>query len=339
MQQLNADAQEWFPANHENNAGASNARSLNTNAPAQGSQKYSAQSRLNKYRESPGQGHGHEQIPAKNNSDIATDFQYLQGIIVRLTADPGHFEEVIDIFMQTLHIHLHSSEMMQQLCTFIFTNAIEEPSFRYNAARLCVLIQDESLIFRQLLKDLCVKEVEKNRQQPGFTLFLAELYSQGNQSNWKMLYVAVNKLISLGGDEKVKTACQTLKLAGYAMENFDKGMMEDLLELLETKKPFVQRNISTLIESVMNLRTHKWGHSISATNLTEGSSGSSNSMPNGFMSDTFYGPGGEELTEAERRFLDGEMDDFDDPDELYDPEPEMDEEIQAAFREFVKMGK
>lgn len=28
-----------------------------------------------------------------------------------------------------------------------------------------------------------------------------------------------------------------------------------------------------------------------------------------------------------------------DPDDLYDPEPEMDEEIQAAFKEFVKKSK
>lgn len=28
-----------------------------------------------------------------------------------------------------------------------------------------------------------------------------------------------------------------------------------------------------------------------------------------------------------------------DPDELYDPEPEMDEEIQAAFKEFLKLSK
>jgi hypothetical protein len=31
--------------------------------------------------------------------------------------------------------------------------------------------------------------------------------------------------------------------------------------------------------------------------------------------------------------------DVSDPDELCDPEPEMDEEIQAAFKDFVKLSK
>lgn len=32
-------------------------------------------------------------------------------------------------------------------------------------------------------------------------------------------------------------------------------------------------------------------------------------------------------------------DESSDPDDLYNPEPEMDKEIQEAFREFVKLSK
>ncbi|VEN60622.1 unnamed protein product [Callosobruchus maculatus] len=66
----------------------------------------------------------------------------------------------------------------------------------------------------------------------------------------------------------------------------------------------------------------------------------------GVSNTVFYQPDGNVLTNEESEFIASHMhsneeyaSDNSDPDDLCDPEPEMDEEIQAAFKEFVKSSK
>ncbi|EFA00366.1 Polyadenylate-binding protein-interacting protein 1-like Protein [Tribolium castaneum] len=226
------------------------------------------------------------------------------------------------------------------------SSGVQDRLKKYTAARLCCFIEQCCPEFRAELHLTCQKQLKVHTNKSGLLLFVAELYTQLHHENIYGGYLidAYKHLLAVGGNDNVKSICQALKLTGYSLELYDKKALDEVFEKLNEVKPTVTGTALSLINSVVNLRSSQWGHN-SPTNS------SSNSEPeNTYWSDTshtvFYSSDGSKFTSEENDFLAANMNsteeyltDLSDPDELCDPEPEMDEEIQAAFKDFVKLSK
>ncbi|KAL3283893.1 hypothetical protein HHI36_018062 [Cryptolaemus montrouzieri] len=299
------------------------------------------------------------QINSRYFSQGDNNFQYtsdslddrrLKQLINTLTNDPGQFDNLLDIFKQTIRPYFDDIIALSSVTDLLVRQAIQYQSFRYTAARLCYSIEQESPTFRAQLHITCKRELETNTNKQGIVLFVAELYTQLYHENiyGKCLINAFKQLLHDGGDSNIKCICQSLKLTGYSLEQYDKEALDDLMEQLLNCRQYASGTALCLLDSVVALRNSKWGYS----NYSESSS--SNSEEGGYWEDeesnnvntVFYNPDGNMLSSEETEFLaanlqstDEYLIDASDPDELCDPEPEMDEEIQAAFKEFVKLSR
>ncbi|KAK9891448.1 hypothetical protein WA026_014681 [Henosepilachna vigintioctopunctata] len=288
-----------------------------------------------------------------SNSQYANDSlddRRLKQLITTLTNDPGQFDNLLDIFKQTLRPYFQDIIAISNVTDLLVNQAVQEQSFRYTAARLCYSVEQESPIFRAQLHTTCNRELASNPNKPGIVLFVAELYAQLYHENiyGKCLINAFKQLLQEGGDGNIKCICQALKLTGYSLEQYDKEALDDVIKLLIQSRQFVTGTALCLLDSVMVLRNAKWGYGnlseSSSSNSEEGSCWDEDEQNN--VNTVFYNPDGNMLSTEETAFLaaslqstDEYLIDTSDPDELCDPEPEMDEEIQAAFKEFVKLSK
>ncbi|KAF2887274.1 hypothetical protein ILUMI_18899, partial [Ignelater luminosus] len=133
-------------------------------------------------------------------------------------------------------------------------------------------------------------------------------------------------------------------LTGASLESYNKQAINDIFNQLDVVKQVLPSSVVNLINSVVTLRASNWGQGQSSpVNTNRFHSEESHPLHDGPI---FYGPDGKELTDEERQFLTDNcsyqadfMTDDSDPDGLWDPDPEMDEEMQAAFRQFVQLSK
>lgn len=279
-------------------------------------------------------------------TDNSLDDRRLKQLINTLTCDPGQFDSLLDIFRQTLRPYFEDIIALASVTDLLVSQAIDHQSFRYTAARLCYSIEQESPTFRAQLHLTCERELNSNPNKQGIVLFVAELYTQLHHENiyGRFLLNAFKQLLQERGDNNVKCVCQALKLTGTALEQYDKEALDEVMDMLNNTRQYVSGTALSLLDIVMKLRNIKWGYS------SQDSSGS-NSEQEAYWEDdvntVFYNPDGNMLSNEETEFLAANLqstdeyflDPSEDPDELCDPEPEMDEEIQAAFKEFVKLGR
>ncbi|XP_055308314.1 polyadenylate-binding protein-interacting protein 1 [Sitodiplosis mosellana] len=155
------------------------------------------------------------------------------------------------------------------------------------------------------------------------------------------IHHAIGLLMPKTSPENIKCVCQTLKLCGYELDIDFPKETDDLMNQLSSCE---NTDVSTqrLLSSVIELRKNRWGRnndSNASNPLLDQQCGKE------FSNDpVFYGPDGNVLTEEESAFLWNATtcpaenyydDDENDPDALVEIEPEMDLEIQLAFKDFV----
>lgn len=94
-----------------------------------------------------------------------------------------------------------------------------------------------------------------------------------------------------------------MQLTGGKLEALDKSVISEILNHLEKLKPVLANHISSLVQSVINLRDSQWGQAeIHASgieleeNLSDGP--------------VFYGPDGRQLTTEESDFLTENLDEL-----------------------------
>ncbi|GJQ71105.1 hypothetical protein Trydic_g1010 [Trypoxylus dichotomus] len=332
---LSADAKEWFPSTYSPQVVPQLAQP--------------AQSRLQKIK-SENACVTEDYNPETSQYKTAFEPVNLDILIQSLIYDPGQFDNLVDNFIAILEPYADDIEVAIKAVETIFEYALREPSFRYNAARLCSVLDEHYPLIRPHLHMLCEKELNSDNQNQGFTLFLAELYMQLHYEAvyGRCVLDSLKKLISSGKAEDIKSACQALKLAGYSLESSSKNVLDEVFQDLEAAKPHLQQTLINLIESVFTLRNNNWGRSVNPV-INSNSVQQQNGVVTSSSDEEFilYGPDGQEITPEEQEFFysnfgdDGEYlgDESSDPDDLYNPEPEMDKEIQEAFREFVKLSK
>lgn len=287
--------------------------------------------------------------------------QFLVNTITKLMNDPGQFESY-QKELTTLYIdHADNQHVISNAIELFFNHSIEEQNFRYTGARLCRLLDSidptQNSLFRRLI---CYKlqyndseliqymndnETHKVRNT---TLFLAELYIQLQNDGSRITNIATSIHHSIGllmlktSPENIKCVCQTLKLCGYELDiDFPKETEELMNQLCSCENTDV--STQRLLSSVIELRKNRWGrnndNTVSNPPMQDQHSGREYSND-----PVFYGPDGNVLTEEESAFLwnatscptdNPYEDDENDPDALVEIEPEMDLEIQLAFKDFV----
>ncbi|XP_022917384.1 uncharacterized protein [Onthophagus taurus] len=319
---LRAEAKEWFPRGYT--------PQQQTPHVASG---HSIDDRLKKIRlgEPP------------SEPDPAFDQSHLESILQSLTYDPGQFDNLLETLMDLLEPHFSDVNISQVAADMVFQYAVMEASFRYNAARICCIVDEQSPIFRSHLHILCEKELQTNTNGQGLTLFLAELYMQLNYESIheRFLILSIENLLKMGQEEDLKCVCKALKLTGYSLEENYSQTLDGIFAKLEQLKPTFSQSLNNIVESTVNLRKNHWGRNTNSNSTQEQNGETPVTLD---VDSICYGPDGQEITTEEHEFLCANIDDYladesSDPDDLFDPEPEMDAEIQEAFREFVKMGK
>ncbi|CAO1345248.1 unnamed protein product [Diamesa hyperborea] len=297
-------------------------------------------------------------VPHKQTETEQVALDYLSEVIAKSNENPGLFENyqkrLREMFLELANNHF----VMSNAIEIIFEHSINEQNFRYTGARLCLLmdnldISPESTFRTLLLMKMDYQHTEQvpfmqndQRRVRGTTLFLAELFVQLKReddikSNMDVSRYVLNSILLLltkPGPENVKCVCQTLKLSGFDLQKENSGDVEDAINQLKFISE--EQNIQTkrLIQSVVDLYMDNWGRkeseSLSAI-PAEHLQANYNDSP------VFYGPDGQIITEEESSFLNSNMPSSDESDELVDDddEPEMDLEIQMAYKEFINSGK
>ncbi|XP_030766100.1 polyadenylate-binding protein-interacting protein 1 [Sitophilus oryzae] len=288
----------------------------------------------------------YEHVTNGYGNDESLDMLRLRQIISSLIKYPGQFDDLLMVFMETIYPYFDDILAMSEITNLMVNEAITCPNFRYNGARLCWYVEQKCPSFRADLHLKCQKALNDHTNKQNVVLFIAELYTQlPHDSLYGALLVeSFKKLLTSGGDDNVKCICQALKLTGYSLEQNNKQALDDLFAQLRLLKNTIKGSALTLLVSVINLRESNWGRgsteSPHSSDYTEYDH-DYEEMVKGIL----YESNGEVLTNEENEFLAAYatnseyLIDNEDPDALCDPEPEMDEEIQAAFQEFVKLSK
>ncbi|XP_050301212.1 polyadenylate-binding protein-interacting protein 1 [Anthonomus grandis grandis] len=313
----------------------------------------SAQDRLHKYKTS---GHSNEHAarcyndtnPIMNgcgDEDDSTDLMRLKNIIKSLKIYPGQFDDLLEVFMESIFPYFNDVFTMAKIAQLLIGQAVNCPNFHYTGVRLCWYVEQQCPEFRAELHLRCQKEMQENPNQQNVALFIAELYTQLPHDNLygSLLIESLTGLLNIGGNDNVKCVCQALKLTGFSLEQNNKQALDDLFAKLKSMKNSVSGSALHLLESVVNLREANWGR---ATESNSESSDYYDQNCEEIVNEILYESDGLIFTTEEQEFLvthasnhDDYMIDNDDPDALYDPEPEMTEEMQADFKEFVKLSK
>ncbi|KAF7283435.1 hypothetical protein GWI33_000575 [Rhynchophorus ferrugineus] len=314
--------------------------------------KNTAQNRLSKLRNEI--SHEFTISNTQNESSQSTDYDSvdmmrLKQIISSLTNYPGQFDDLLIIFMETIYPYFNDIIAMSDITQLLVNEAIICPNFRYTGARLCWYVEQRCPEFRADLHLKCKKALQENPRQQNVVLFIAELYIHLPHDSvyGALLIESFQKLLISRGEDNIKCVCQALKLTGFSLEENNKQALDELfLKLRSLKNSMNDGSALILLNSVLNLRESNWGRGPMESSRSSDSSSEFDQDYEEMVKGILYETNGEILTNEENEFLavhatNGEFlsDDDDDPDALCNPEPEMDEEIQAAFEKFVKLSK
>ncbi|XP_021928250.1 polyadenylate-binding protein-interacting protein 1 isoform X3 [Zootermopsis nevadensis] len=353
---LSANAKEFYPPNYQSQ---------------QSKDSYNSSSQYEEPTPVTGGGpHHNSSNPASENKEELITTNHLIEVMQHLTVHPGKFDVLITPLVDTFSCWLGDEDKVSYIVNAIVEQSITEPNFRYNGARFCSFLNNEfppgeRSTFRAYLLNRCKEEHVQisnyihthPRRLHGFVLFMAELFMQlecakGYGERITILGTALvedlSLLITEPTSENIKCTCQVLKLAGQPLDVQEpvimNEVMESLLHLLNN--PMVESNVRHLISSVFELRRAGWGDAsgfMPNTSTTQPSNPCLQNYP------VFYGPDGQIMTPEESQFLEEsvgripdseEYDDCsEDGDIVWEPDDEMDEEIQAAFEQFLNLGK
>lgn len=336
---LSVNAREWFPPNYNKN------NVFNANV-----EHKSANDRLLKYK-MPSNAQTVEKTNVdtfsrdEDNLEQRKSLEQLEDIMSNLIVDPGHFDNLLGLFIEILDPYYTDISFITYIAESIVGKALNESNFRYSAARLCNIIQDQCPLFRTALCLLCQKKVEAENDC-NLSLLLAELYVQLSYDNiyGSLVIESLESTLLCGDGNSIKAVCQVLKLTGASLEARNKEAINAIFMKLIAVKESQILSIKNLIDSVLNLRSSNWGQIENNINVTNNryQNQESQVFHDGPI---FYGPDGHELSEEECQFLNENCssqseilsDCYDDYASELDPE--MDEEMQAAYDQFLRLGK
>ncbi|KAJ8969031.1 hypothetical protein NQ317_014168, partial [Molorchus minor] len=148
-----------------------------------------------------------------DDTDNSVDIIRLKQILNTLTKDPGQFNNLLDLFLETSYPYFKDIFTLSIITQLLVEQAINNSNFRYTGARLCWYIEQNSPEFRAELHLKCKKQLEDNVNKQNVLLFIAELYTQLPHLNvyGALLIESFKQLLEKGGNDNIKCICQALK--------------------------------------------------------------------------------------------------------------------------------
>lgn len=299
----------------------------------------------------------------------------LMSFIEDVTLCPGEFDSKIGDLTRALGSVTDADGLVQVVDT-IFQQGIKEPNFRYSGARLCNHLGSNLSVrglddgqFTNLLLDRCHAECLKRNDLAsgdfgdaylrGLLLFIAELFSQmvflRDDYSYKVKHIAgcipnmMHTLLQTPTKDNVKCTIQVLKLTGHSLEDFGNleagstngSILDSVFDKLReiVQKPDIDATASLMIKNVLDLREKNWGRSSSSSSSPSGCPSEEN-LP------ITCGPDGVPFSREEENFvqellLEEQMGGLEltDGSGMYSNDcgnDEMDDEVAAAYEEFLK---
>lgn len=295
----------------------------------------------------------------------------LREFIHQITLSPGEYESRVKTMTDKLKTSVSNEETMRAITNTIFDQAITEPNFTYSAAKLCNHLSQSLQFafgnFRHFLIQRCLQEHQRHDELlvgsdggmylRGFAIFVGELFSQLEIGEGKEIFRILGKsltellnvLLNYPTENNLKCVCQVLKLTGARLEDHERQASEEraapemdkiIKKIKEiTNTCYVKSNIKSLLLSVVDLRASDWGRAVSSPGVQKDFSKTENYL----CGTVFYGPDGQPISSEEASFLQNTCNPYSYSSimngEVYraeDPGENMDEEMQAAFEEFLQ---
>uniref|UniRef100_A0A1A9X4B9 MIF4G domain-containing protein n=1 Tax=Glossina brevipalpis TaxID=37001 RepID=A0A1A9X4B9_9MUSC len=303
-----------------------------------------------------------------NSSEYANDMEnialdYLQSVIQSLNKNSGRFDTIATRFFSVFEGMENNTFVLSNAIEEVFNESMKNPNFRYMGAKIYNLLHKlnprKDSLFYTLLRyklDFHQNELKENinmNQQSKVretALFLAELYMQLREEELRIQFIAekiicsLKQLLSKENVDNVRCICMTLKLAGYDLTtDCPEGIEEIITDLnaIDDRSP----EKYPLVSIVVSLQKNNWGRKVCRPESPIEINKDIDSIR---CSDdpVFYGPDGSIITDEECDFLtisanniSDSTDNVDiDNDSEVDLDPEMDEETESAYKEFIKQN-
>lgn len=272
--------------------------------------------------------------PVENGEPEDLSVSHVRTIMYEITVNPGKFDTLARLLVDALNVTVTSEATMKSVVHEIVEQAVTEPNFRYNGARLCKYLDNNlkvsfnnvgfrSNLFRRLeqdykLKDSYVQDPDQVERLRGFTMFMGELFvhfeimmdrlSHKVTLLGEIVPLLLETLLKHPTSENIKCVCQMLKFTGAALEDHERLVsasaktMDKLFSLMKslTLGEAVDRRSKEMLINVIELRASDWGRVPSSPVVRDEAAGE----PDAFGTQPIlYGPDGNPISSEEVLFL------------------------------------
>ncbi|XP_042234310.1 polyadenylate-binding protein-interacting protein 1-like isoform X2 [Homarus americanus] len=281
----------------------------------------------------------------------------VNNLVVQLTLKPNRFEQVARQLTTIFTWQVQDAFLMKELITVIFEQGVGEVNFRYSGARLCQHLSKnvtqsyngptfKSVLLQRCQEEFNVKEVYLHSEPSrvcGFTLFLAELFTQLVIPSGQPLDILrgalcqlLTTLLSQPTDSNLKCVAQVLKFTGSSLDTSNRGEMDRVMCSVKDVAMIapVASTTRSLLLAVIELRAANWGRGPPSPTHSPVDTPTHSNIP---MGTVYYGPGG-----VIQRVEDEPEDSPSDTEDIinYGWSPAVEElegDVAEAFEEFLRL--
>lgn len=281
----------------------------------------------------------------------------VNNLVVQLTMKPNKFEQVARQLTTIFSWQVQDSFLMKELITVIFEQGVGEVNFRYSGARLCQHLAKhitqsyngptfKSLLLQRCHEEFNVRDVYLHSEPTrvtGFTLFLAELFtqlitpaSQPLEILRQALCQLLRSLLAQPTDVNLKCVAQVLKFTGSSLDAGSRAEMDEIICTLKDVAMTAQiaQGTRSLLLAVVELRASNWGRGPPSPAHSPASTPTHSNIPLGTV---YYGPGGV-IQRVEEDLEDSASDTDDVVNYGWSPAvEELEGDVAEAFEEFLKL--
>lgn len=281
----------------------------------------------------------------------------VNNLVVQLTMKPNKFDQVARQLTAIFSWQVQDGYLMKELITVIFEQGVGEVNFRYSGARLCQHLAKhitqvyngptfKSLLLQRCHEEYNVRDVYLHSEPTrvtGFTLFLAELFTQLITPTSQHLDILRQALCQLlrslllqPTDVNLKCVAQVLKFTGSALDEGNRSEMDQVICNLKdvAMTAPIAAGTRSLLLAVVELRAANWGRGPPSPAHSPVGTPTHSNIPLGTV---YYGPGG-----VIQRVEEDPEDSASDTDDIvnYGWSPAVEElegEVAEAFEEFLNL--
>ncbi|XP_037785791.1 polyadenylate-binding protein-interacting protein 1-like [Penaeus monodon] len=281
----------------------------------------------------------------------------VNNLVVQLTIKPNKFDQVARQLTTILSWQVQDAFLMKEVITVIFEQGVGEVNFRYSGARLCQHLSKnitqsyngptfKSLLLQRCHEEFNVREMYMQSEPSrvcGFTLFLAELFTQLVTTTAQPLEVLgpalcqlLMTLLTQTSDSNLKCAAQVLKFTGSSLDTLNRNDMEQVINTVKdvAMTAPVAAGTRSLLLAVVELRAANWGRGPPSPDQSPTSTPTHSNVP---MGTVYYGPGGV-IQRVEEEPEDSASDTDDVANLGWSPAvEELEGDVADAFEEFLRL--